>query len=120
MAKKVQEVRRFGVTNEVLNHAIPYALGSMGAVRVNEVSSGIFTASFPVSWCSWGETVEVSLDGDASLRAQSRCVFPAQVIDWGKNKRNLERFFSRVGDYIAGNAINFPARCLRSEMSLPE
>jgi len=101
MAKKVQETRRFGVTQEVLTKAIPYALRRSGAVRVCETSTGTFTGRVPINWCSWGENLEIQVEGNATVRAQSRCSFPTQIIDWGKNRRNLDRFFEWVNDYIA-------------------
>lgn len=101
MAKMVQETRRFGVIQEVLNKAIPYALRRSGAVGVCETSTGTFTGRIPINFWTWGEILEIQVERDATLRAQSRCSFPFQIIDLGMNRRNLDRFFEWVNDYIA-------------------
>lgn len=43
----------------------------------------------PVSLRSWGESLEITV-AVGSLRVVSRCRLPLQIIDWGKNARNVE------------------------------
>jgi hypothetical protein len=43
---------------------------------------------------SWGETVEAWISHGpqgAVVRLRSKCALPTQVIDWGKNRKNVER-----------------------------
>jgi hypothetical protein len=42
-----------------------------------------------MSWWSWGETVFFYAE-EKSIRITSRCGFPCQFIDWGKNRRNVD------------------------------
>lgn len=45
----------------------------------------------------WSEEIEVALieyQGDYQVKCTSRCTFTTQITDWGKNKRNLQRFVS--------------------------
>lgn len=46
-----------------------------------------------MSMPSWGETIVVSMSEVADntvTEIESRCKFPVQIIDWGKNKRNVQ------------------------------
>lgn len=47
------------------------------------------------SMASWSEFIQVKakeINGQTELEFKSLCAFPAQIFDWGKNKRNYERF----------------------------
>jgi hypothetical protein len=47
------------------------------------------SASVSMSIGSWGEEIEVRLLPDGYVSVTSRCVFPLQWIDWGKNEANV-------------------------------
>ena len=49
-----------------------------------------YIAKVGLSGASWGETLTVSLVEEGVLRIRSACAF--QVIDWGKNRRNVDQF----------------------------
>ena len=53
-------------------------------------------AAVGVSLFSYGERVQIQVESDRTLRISSRNVFPLQFYDWGKNKRNVERFVSEL------------------------
>ena len=43
---------------------------------------------------SWGENVDAWISHGprgAAIQLRSECSFPTQVIDWGKNRKNVER-----------------------------
>jgi hypothetical protein len=40
---------------------------------------------------SWGENISVEFV-DGGMKVTSRCIWPMQVIDWGKNRTNVRRF----------------------------
>jgi hypothetical protein len=44
-----------------------------------------------MSLVSWGETLTVSLVA-GQITVRSVCSWPLQIIDWGKNRQNVERF----------------------------
>ncbi len=52
-----------------------------------------FKAFVSVSGYSWGEFVTVSLSEASILQIRSTCR-NWQVVDWGKNKKNVEQFLS--------------------------
>jgi hypothetical protein len=49
-----------------------------------------YVAKVGMTGGSWGETVTVSLANEGMLEIRSTCYF--QVIDWGKNRRNVNQF----------------------------
>jgi hypothetical protein len=68
-------------------------------IRKRDRASGRLEAIFPISWRSWGENVGVDVlgvDGDALVQIKSRCRFPLQLADWGKNAENVRRFLGAL------------------------
>ena len=57
-----------------------------------DVDRDTYHAKVSMSRTSWGERVEVSLANPGMLVIRSRGILPTQIFDWGKNKRNVERF----------------------------
>jgi hypothetical protein len=59
-----------------------------------------FRAWSIISLWSWGETIEIDYsktnDNHIKVNCTSTCYFPLQIFDWGKNKRNTNRFFKRL------------------------
>lgn len=51
-----------------------------------------FRVNMPLSAMTWGETLTVSLSTPGMIVVESKCAFPMQIIDWGKNKRNVRQF----------------------------
>lgn len=66
--------------------------GAAGSMTTSH--PGVLCASFKTTWRSWGEKVTVHVDQDSDgtlVRIRSACAFPLQVIDWGVNRRNVQR-----------------------------
>ncbi|MGB7202274.1 MAG: hypothetical protein WBD16_08385 [Pyrinomonadaceae bacterium] len=59
----------------------------------DETDSDCFWVKIPMSGLSWGEILTVSLEPGVA-KVHSKCNFP-QLIDWGKNKRNVFEFVDR-------------------------
>ncbi len=58
--------------------------------KVGYVSENGFIASTPFSLSSWSETFTVTVEEEKAI-LKSECT-GSQVVDWGKNKRNIEHF----------------------------
>ena len=54
---------------------------------------GFIKANVPLSLISYGEEVMVRFFQEG-FAIESKCVFPLQLIDWGKNKSNVEKFLN--------------------------
>ena len=57
--------------------------------RIEQEEPGRVVLKVRVNWLSWGERVTVQAE-PRSIRIVSECSFPLQVIDWGKNRENVE------------------------------
>jgi hypothetical protein len=45
---------------------------------------------------SWGENITISVDDGGGLQVTSQCLMPTQIVDYGKNKSNVNRFMTRM------------------------
>jgi hypothetical protein len=60
----------------------------------------IFTATTGMSFSSYGEDLMIAVIPTvkgSSVRIRSECSMPTQVIDYGRNKKNIERFAQELG-----------------------
>ncbi len=54
-------------------------------------------------WRSWGENVEAWISQGpegAAIQLRSECSLPTQVIDWGKNRKNVERIVGALRQLV--------------------
>ncbi len=69
-----------------------------------------FVAQTPNSGWSWGEQVSVRMFPDGKIQVSSKCHgYRPQIIDFGKNKANVESFFAEVQHRITQGPINASA-----------
>ena len=55
---------------------------------------------------TWGEKVTVVVEEDGSVAAESVCSLPWQVVDWGKNKSNLNELHGSLLAAIRNSALD--------------
>lgn len=68
-------------------------------------STYLLLARVPVSWASWAETVKLALRGSEGqwlLWMRSESSVQATIFDWGKNRRNVQRFFAKLEQLSSG------------------
>jgi hypothetical protein len=89
------EFRKYERTKASLADAVPKALHSLGWTfePVNQYS---FKGKRPGSIWSWGENFQIQIEDNGSIRMQSKCSFPLTLVSWGKNKRNVRKFFEAL------------------------
>lgn len=58
--------------------------------------SGVITARSRLNIWSWTEKVVVNIEDCGHVSVESKCTLPTQVVDWGKNRRNVEKVFSLI------------------------
>ena len=66
--------------------------------EVPEGNNGVcFQITHGVTATSWGEKITVKLvptgPAQTMVTINSRCALPTQIVDWGKNKSNVEKLF---------------------------
>lgn len=73
--------------------AVYQAFLNAGLSAVNG-GAGQMRGTTTVGWRSWGENVEAWISHGprgTSVRLRSECALPTQVVDWGKNRKNVEQ-----------------------------
>jgi len=78
-----------------LRRAVLESLGALGWVLRVHTNDSI-TASIKVSFLSWGERLSVDFHPDNSCSTTSKCSFPTQCIDWGKNSANVQKLIAQL------------------------
>lgn len=76
-----------------------HVLFDMPRVYLVEDHSDFVQAWVDTSMRSWGETIMVyisEVSGETVTEVESRCKFPLQIIDWGKNKDNVEHIIHEL------------------------
>lgn len=108
MGAKAYDVRR-------LNRPLDYVVDKMrriGSAKLNftfqsEHPDGYggcwFAICHSVSMTSWGENIKVSLHpidfNTTDIEINSECALPTQIVDWGKNKKNIEAIFKYLASF---------------------
>jgi hypothetical protein len=102
-----EETRHYDMEAAQLADAVRATLEKFGwsykAESNNEIS-----AHSPLSGYSWGEDLRINILLTGDLRIESRCsggfnMF--QIVDWGKNKRNVQSIFAAVEQMIGYGRI---------------
>ena len=69
----------------------------------------IFRISHNMSLWSWGENISITMspynDMQTVVEVMSMCAMPTQVIDWGRNGRNLQDLMSYLLDGLPATRI---------------
>ena len=68
--------------------------------RIEQQTSTSTVLRYGMNWSSWGERITITPE-HGSIRVVSECTFPLQVIDWGKNRKNVELVRSCLAQAIA-------------------
>lgn len=89
------ESRTFYGQPDQLSAAVKFAFDKLGW-QYMLLSNDEFQANIPINASSWGEKLTVKILPGGVLRAESKCVYPMQCFDWGKNKENVGLFFTQV------------------------
>jgi len=84
--------------------AVEYALKHCGfSLTQKDYEQKIINAEAPWTMKSFGERIQVILkskENGTLIHFYSACKMPTQIIDWGKNKQNADKFF-KVVDVIS-------------------
>ena len=74
---------------EVIDAVVEDLVRRNSKYRVEKDTSNSVALRVGVGWLSWGEDVTLTVE-NASIHIISKCVVPTQIIDWGKNRKNVE------------------------------
>ncbi len=86
------ETREFNYSKTALSDTVSKALQSL-EWEFALVNPEFFKGKIRRSIWSWGENFEIHIEENGSIRMQSKCRLATSIVDWGKNKRNVKKFF---------------------------
>lgn len=118
--KHVQDIPLENLTAE---HSLIIALETVQNLgwKVAYISNSGLIAHTQASMSSWGEEFKVIINSD-SISLKSECA-GSQMMDWGKNKKNVESFtatFSELKSMLSTNDINQKLEELRPTLNFME
>jgi hypothetical protein len=80
-------------------------------IRAADRATGTITVSSSVSALSWGENTDIRVwpqdPGTVAVAVQSRLKFG--LVDWGRNRRNIERLFARIEQVLRSSHPSVPS-----------
>lgn len=93
-----KHVRTLPLGDLTPEHFLVIALGAAEKLNwdVGYISETGFIAHTKFSMSSWSEEIKVKLD-EGSCELSSECT-GSQLVDWGKNKKNIERFVATFNE----------------------
>ena len=95
------ESRTFHLSEDELLVAVKSTFESLGW-GYTVPSGNEFHTHISMSGWSWGEALTAKLLPDGVIQVESKCHGPRpQIVDFGKNKQNVERFFAQLKHRIA-------------------
>lgn len=79
------------------------AMPRMSVVRSDQ-AAGVIEARTRMSWASWGENVRVTIQarGSGHAHATVSSSLKMQLVDWGRNKRNVDRLLATAAAEVSG------------------
>src|SRR5258708_6656612 len=103
---RFSENRTFSIPPDELRTVVKSVLQNAGW-SYQMPSDDEFVAQTPNSGWSWGEQVSARIFPDGKIQVVSKCHgYRPQIIDFGKNKANVELFFVQVQHTITRGPIS--------------
>jgi len=83
------------VTDEEIIEVVKKVLQNL-SWSIREETSNYILASTSMNLRSWGEKLHINFFSGGLISVTSKCAFPIQCFDWGKNKTNINRFMTEL------------------------
>jgi hypothetical protein len=97
MTAKFERTKSYDLPKHDLLLLAESALISCGfKIKNIDRGQGIIDAKSRLNIWSWTEEIVIEVHESGSIYMESRCYIPTQVVDWGKNRKNVERFFDAL------------------------
>ena len=80
--------------------AVPVVLDSL-RWKGHQISPTSFSASVGIGLLSWGENITIDFVSPNGIQVTSKCSWPLQCIDWGKNERNTRTFLNQLSSLLS-------------------
>lgn len=90
------EQKKYKIEENLIRNKILEALKNSNFKRIKSYQNEFSAITLPTIW-SFSEKVIVKVEkideSNSLIIFSSKCLFPLQIFDWGKNQRNSSRFF---------------------------
>lgn len=102
MAANYNETRIYNIPFETVIYKLDYlpAYLKYQMTAKQQINMGMaYSFSHGISFTSWGESITInvfSLQQGTQISIWSECSFPTQLIDWGKNRSNVDEIFNYI------------------------
>jgi len=100
-----EEMRRYSMHFDYLSQGAVNALNALGW-KYSALSPYQFSI-INASCLTRGESIAIHINQDGTVNVRSKCYWPIQLFDWGRNKKNVSQFFAWL-DYYLSQAANAP------------
>lgn len=91
--------KQYEINEDKLKELILYSLKKSNFKKIKE-NDLVFSAITLPTMSSFSELININIlktnDGKFNVQFVSRCLFPLQIFEWGKNKKNTIRFFNNL------------------------
>jgi hypothetical protein len=97
MAAKFEETRFFKANKSTLFRNCLSIVKDLGfTVNQVDINSGLIQAKTKFNMRSFSEGITIGINENGSVRIKSECLVPIQILDWGKNKGNVNNIFNKL------------------------
>src|SRR5882724_2630206 len=90
----------FQVSQHQLIEITAKALKQLGWRHSNPFPNSFLVHNTVNIW-SWGKKIRIDIADEGTVSVSSKCAVVTQCFDWGKNKRNVEKFFEKLAQIMA-------------------
>ena len=104
---KARESRKYNLHHDQLRNAAIQALQAL-RWRFSEYPYYQFNVEIGLSLLSWGEHVVINIFQNGTVSVYSEGAMAFQWLDWGKNRRNILRFFNMLSEVLTPQAPGQP------------
>ena len=88
-------IQRLNLRNTNLRESVSAGLGQTGWT-VLETTKHSIRAKIGINLWTFGETIQITFIDDETIEIHSKCRWPTQMFDWGKNKRNVNTLVNLI------------------------
>ena len=100
MGKSYETTVGVALPPEQAEAALYAALVAAGVQGVNG-GRGVLRGAYPTTWASWGEVVQATTGHGpqgAVVGVRSECAMSTTLVDWGKNRKNVDRILAALAE----------------------
>lgn len=90
----VTETRSFGKSGSDIRRGVRAAVNRIRReLSKCDESENCFVLRFPTTLFNWGQRVTILIEENGAVTVTSESTNPAQLFDFGRNRRNVRRLF---------------------------